>query len=52
MLRRFTTAVRGSELAVFDQSSHMAMLEETDAYIRRLANFLTRVEAATVKADA
>jgi hypothetical protein len=37
---------------VFDQSSHMAMLEETDAYIRRLVDFLTRVEAATVEPDA
>ena len=44
--------VRGSELATFDQSSHMAMLEEPDAYIRRLVDFLTRVEEATVKADA
>lgn len=44
--------IRGSELAVFDQSSHMAMLEETDAYIRRLVDFLTRAEAATVETDA
>jgi proline-specific peptidase len=44
--------IRGSELAVFDRSSHMAMLEETDAYIRRLVDFLNRVEKATVKADA
>jgi proline-specific peptidase len=44
--------IRGSELAVFDQSSHMAMLEETDAYIRRLVDFLTRVEAATAETDA
>jgi proline-specific peptidase len=43
--------VGGSELAVFEQSSHMVMLEETDAYIQRLVRFLTRVEA-TVKADA
>jgi proline-specific peptidase len=44
--------IRGSELVVFDQSSHMAMLEETDEYVRRLVDFLTRVEEATVKADA
>jgi len=44
--------IRGSELAVFDQSSHMAMLEETDAYIRRLVDFLTCVEAATAETDA
>jgi len=37
--------VRGSELAIFDRSSHMAMLEETDAYIGRLAQFLAGVES-------
>ena len=45
-------SVRGSELAVFDQSSHMAMLEETDLYIRRLVDFLSRADGATVTADA
>jgi proline-specific peptidase len=44
--------VRGSELAVFERSSHMAMLEEPDAYLGRLVDFLTRVEKATDKADA
>ena len=43
--------VRGSELAVFDQSSHMAMLEESDRYIDRVAEFLMRSEGAVVKAD-
>jgi proline-specific peptidase len=41
-------SIRGAELAVFDNSSHMAMLEETDSYVRRLADFLSRVEQATV----
>ncbi len=44
--------VRGSQLAVFDESSHMAMLEETHAYVQRLVDFLTRVEESTVKKDA
>lgn len=44
--------IRGSKLAVFDLSSHMAMLEETDAYIRQVMDFLTRVDEIAVKADA
>jgi proline-specific peptidase len=44
--------IRGSELAVFDRSAHMAMLEETDAYVGRLADFLAGVEKAIVKVEA
>lgn len=36
--------IRGSALAVFDHSSHMAMLEETDTFVRRIATFLNEVE--------
>ena len=50
--RTLHDSIRGSQLAVFDQSSHMAMLEETDAYIQRVVDFLTWVDDATVKADA
>lgn len=39
--------IHNSELAVFEQSSHMAMLEEMDAYVGRLADFMRRVELAT-----
>jgi proline-specific peptidase len=34
--------IGGSELAIFEQSSHMAMLEETEAYVNRIADFLKR----------
>ena len=44
--------ISGSELAVFERSSHMAMLEESDAYIRHVGDFLARSEAATARAGA
>ena len=34
----------GSALAIFDNSSHMAMLEETDRYLQVVRDFLHRVE--------
>jgi proline iminopeptidase len=36
--------IAGSELAVFEESSHTAHLEETEAYLRAVEVFLSRVE--------
>lgn len=38
--------IPGSELAIFEESSHMAFVEERDAYIATVRRFLNRVEAA------
>ena len=35
----------GSQLVIFEQSSHLAFVEERDAYIRTVSDFLDRVEA-------
>lgn len=37
-------AIPGSEIAIFEQSSHMPHLEEEEAYLRTLADFLVRSE--------
>jgi len=37
--------IGGSELHVFEESSHMAHLEETDRYLQVLRDFLRRVES-------
>jgi len=39
-------AIPGSDLAVFENSSHMAFVEERDAYVSTVRDFLHRVEAA------
>ncbi len=36
--------IRGSELRVFEESAHVAHLEETEAYLRTVADFLARAE--------
>jgi proline iminopeptidase len=36
--------IQHSEMVVFEQSSHMAHLEEGEAYMRTVAGFLKRVE--------
>lgn len=38
--------IPGAELAIFEESSHMAFVEERATYIARLRDFLHRVEAA------
>jgi L-proline amide hydrolase len=38
--------IPGSEWALFEQSSHMAFVEETDRYLEVLDDFLGRVESA------
>jgi pimeloyl-ACP methyl ester carboxylesterase len=37
--------VAGSELVVFENSAHMAMLEEHERFVQVVRNFLKRVEA-------
>ena len=38
--------IAGSELAVFDESSHMSHLEETERFLAAVSTFLDRVETA------
>jgi proline-specific peptidase len=38
--------IAGSTWTIFAQSAHMAHVEETEAYLRLLGDFLARVEAA------
>jgi proline-specific peptidase len=40
------SGIRGSELVIFENSSHTAFIEEHDPYIQLVADFLTRVETA------
>jgi proline-specific peptidase len=42
--RTLHEGIAGSEIAVFERSSHTAMLEETDAYLKTLSEFMTRTE--------
>jgi pimeloyl-ACP methyl ester carboxylesterase len=37
--------LRDAELVIFENSSHMAFIEEREAYIRVVGDFLARVEA-------
>jgi proline-specific peptidase len=37
--------IPGSKMGVFEESAHVAHLEETDAYVAAVADFLARVEA-------
>jgi proline iminopeptidase len=41
----FRDAITGAELAVFEESSHTAHLEEADRYLRVVQGFLRRVES-------
>lgn len=36
--------IPGSELVIFDESSHMAFVEEREAYMATMRRFLDRVE--------
>ncbi len=38
--------IPGSELAIFEESSHMAFVEQREAYIATVRRFLHRVESA------
>jgi proline iminopeptidase len=40
----YQSLVPGSRLAIFENSSHMTMLEESDAYISVLRTFLVEVD--------
>jgi proline-specific peptidase len=37
--------IRGAELVIFENSSHMAFIEERGPYIQTVSDFLTRAEA-------
>jgi len=37
--------IPGSKMRVFEESAHVAQLEETEAYVAAVADFLARVEA-------
>ena len=37
--------IPGSKMRVFEESAHVAHLEETEAYVAAVADFLARVEA-------
>jgi pimeloyl-ACP methyl ester carboxylesterase len=39
--RRLTS---NSEIEIFENSAHMTMLDEPDAYVAAVRNFLTRVD--------
>jgi proline iminopeptidase len=41
----YQSQIPGSELVIFENSAHMAMLEETDRYIATVRDFLHRMEA-------
>ena len=43
--------IPGSKLVVFDQSSHMAMLEQTDAFVQGVAAFLSQVELTITRVN-
>ncbi len=38
--------IAGSEMVIFEDSSHMAFIEEHELYVRTVEDFLARVEAA------
>jgi proline iminopeptidase len=42
--RSIHDAIPGSRLEVFEDSSHLAFVEETDAYLETLAGFFAAVE--------
>lgn len=47
LVRPLAEGIRGAQWVVFQQSAHMAMVEEPERYREVLESFLTRVEADT-----
>ena len=45
--RTLQRGIHGADLRVFERSSHTAHLEETEAYVAAVREFLRRVERAT-----
>jgi proline-specific peptidase len=43
--RHFASLIAGAETEVFQESSHMAHLEESDRFLRRVSRFLTETDA-------
>ena len=44
-MRAVADELQDAELAIFENSSHLAFIEEREAYIRVVEDFLTRTEA-------
>ena len=44
--RAMAAGIAGSELRIFEQSGHMTFVEETDAYLETVRDFLTRSREA------
>ena len=44
-VRHFQSLVPGSEIMIFENSAHMTMLDEPDAYAEAIRRFLNRVDA-------
>lgn len=44
----FHNLIPGSELVIFEQSSHMAHLEETELYLQLIRDFIRRIESTDV----
>jgi hypothetical protein len=44
--------VRGSELVIFEDASHMVHLEEPEQFLKSVEEFLTRIETTTATANA
>jgi proline iminopeptidase len=47
----FSELIRGAEIVVFEESSHMPHLEEPDLYLQVLRTFLARSESADDRAE-
>jgi proline iminopeptidase len=43
--RHFASLIAEAEIEVFQESSHMAHLEEPDRFLRRVSQFLTETDA-------
>jgi proline iminopeptidase len=45
-VRHFQSLVPGSELQIFEDSAHVTMLDEPDAYAEAISNFLSKVDGS------
>jgi proline-specific peptidase len=52
VVERLHRGIAGSEWVIFEQSAHMAHLEETERYVQVLDDFLTRVEGGRASGPA
>jgi proline-specific peptidase len=49
-LATLADGIRGAELVIFENSSHMAFIEERELYLRAVGDFLARAEARSASA--